>query len=336
MIVEILNQIDTLTQDFIFNGYQNIVSAYEPAIIGLIVLAVIVFGYAVLHGWVEMSLAELGKRVLLVGFVLTFALNWDIFSQYIYKLFTDGPSELVSQLLNSMASSTIKDQASFYTALDKYWDSGMYIATQTLAKGSASNWAPIFIGILMTLLTIILMGITLIELAVAKFGLAIFMVLAPLMVPTMLFRATKNSLFNGWLRYLIIFAFVTVFVICALTVGLLLIAKPISDLESVISAGSIPTLQEISPYILCTLISIGLVIKGSLMASGMAGTAADGASAGVNVLVSKFFNKDVSNNVTNYSSNVSNAARHDGNISNTVIHDSGRGEEGDYSNRPDM
>lgn len=291
MIVEILNQVDTITQEFVFNGYQGLVSAYKPAIFGLVILAIIVFGYALLHGFVEMSMAELGKRILLIGFVLTFALNWGTFSSYVYDLCTKAPNQIATTLLQSIPNTPFHDQGGVNLALDKYWDSSMFIASQTFAKGGISHWSPFLIGFLMILLTFILAGIALVELIMAKFGLAIFMVLAPLIIPTLLFKATKEALFDGWVKHLITFALIPIFITAGLALGLLLMASVMNNLDSMVEAGTIPTMQQVAPYMLYSIATIGLLMKASVMAVSMAGGFALSMAAGTAALATRFYKK---------------------------------------------
>lgn len=277
MIVGLLNQVDSICSTFVFHGYQNLVNAYSTAIEGLVCLSIIVFGYALLQGLVELSMTEVSKRVLTIGFVLALAMKWGVFSEYVYALFTNAPSEIAGHIVQSIPGVSFNNQASANAALQQAFYDGMSFVNAAWDRGSYHNIAPYWWSIVLFVVVMALTGIALIELVVAKFGLAIYLVLAPLTIPCFLFQATKSSIFDGWLKHLITFAFIPIFIICALALGLMLMSAADTRIQQDIGSDLL-TFTDLAPYILYAVITTGLVIKSTAMAASTAGGLAMGVS----------------------------------------------------------
>lgn len=285
MIVELLDKVDRISQQFVFNGYQQLADTYAPAIYGLVALCVIVYGYAVAQGWVSLSLAETSKRLLTVGFVISLALDWGIFSKYVYNLFTNAPNEISSILIKAIPNSHYSDVSGINSALQQAWYDGISFVAALWDRGDWHHWFPFFWAIVIFLLVLLLVGISLIELIVAKFGLAIFLVIAPLTIPMVLFKATKEVIFDGWLKHLVAFAFVPIFVTSSLALGLTLLSDSVIDIQKAISA-DILTITATAPYVIYIFVCIGLVVK----ATHMAASIANGFTAGMTPYVARAVN----------------------------------------------
>jgi len=269
MILELLDNIDTISQQFVFNGYQALVNAYAPAIYGLVVLCVIIYGYAVILGWVCLSLAETSKRLLTVGFVLLFALNWGTFSTYIYHLLTEAPNEIASILVKAIPHSNYTDVSGINSALDQTLFDGVGFVSALWERGAWNHLFPYVCGLVIWLLVLLLIGIALIELVVAKFGLAILLVISPLAIPMMLFKTTKEIIFDGWLKHLVGFALIPVFVFSALALGLSALASTVDNMQQAIDADKL-SIFDIAPYSIFAVVCIGLLVKATHMATSIA------------------------------------------------------------------
>lgn len=269
MIVDLLNKVDEISSGFVIHGYQSLANHYAPDIYALVILSLMVFGYSVATGWISLSLPEVSKRILLVGFVLEFALNWGTFSTYVYDFFTQAPNELTDKLIQSMPHSIVIAHG-VNGALQQAFYDGIGYGVAIMDQATALHWTPFFCGCAVILLANLLTGIALIEIVSAKLGLSIFLVLAPVIIPTLLFKALKEMLFEGWIKHLITCAFVPIFVTTALALGLSLLANSSTEIASSVKADSI-NISHMMAYILSMIVCIGLVIKAMHMATSMAG-----------------------------------------------------------------
>lgn len=270
MIVSVLSQVDRLSQHFLLGGYQRLANDAAPAIYALMLLGLILYGYSVATGWLEFSLAEFSKRAFTVGLVLLFSLHWGMFSSYVYDLFTQVPNDIASHLIQSLPASSDATASGIHSALQQAWYDGMDIVVALWDRGTLYHPTPFLLGAMIWCLVLIMVGMAVLELIVAKFGLAIFLVLAPVMIPTYLFRPTKEMLFDGWLRNLIGLSLIPIFITSALTLGLILFASVTADIQHAIQQDTL-AITQIAPYAIYTVVCIGLLMQATQMASSIAG-----------------------------------------------------------------
>lgn len=268
MIIDLLNKADNITQQFVMDGYQHLASTYSPEVHSLAALCVIVYGYAAIQGWVSLSLAETLKRLLLIGFVIEFALNAGTFTKYVYDFFTAAPNEIATEVINSIPSA-IHSTDGVNGALEQTWYDGIKCVFAMFDHGGLNHPLPYLWGVFVFILVLLQVGIALVELILAKFGLAIFLVLSPLVIPTLLFKATKEMLFDGWLKHLITFAFIPVFITAALALGLVLLSSAAGSVKAAVDNDTM-TITVIVPYLIGSFVCIGLLIKAAHMASSLA------------------------------------------------------------------
>jgi hypothetical protein len=74
------------------------------------------------------------------------------------------------------------------------------------------------------------------------------------------------------------FAFIPIFITCALAIGIILMAKISQEMHGLIAANKPISLTQLAPYALCSIATIGLLIKASFMASSMANGFATGSA----------------------------------------------------------
>lgn len=268
LLLNLLNKADVITQQYIFAGYQRMADVYAPSIYLMIGLSVILFGYAVANGWVALSLPEASKRLLGMGLVVLFALNWGTFSSYVYALFVDAPNEIANTLIQAIPGGAYHDGSTINTALEQAWYSGWDLSASLWKMGGISNLFPLVWGFVTILTTVIMVGIAFIEIIGAKFGLSIFMVLTPLVLPLSLFSVTKGIV-ERWFNSLVTFAFIPLFVINALALGLTLLSDSTVDIQTAMTNHTL-TIAQAAPYVIYTIVVSGLLLKAAHMASHMA------------------------------------------------------------------
>lgn len=287
MIQEILTTTDTICQTFVFNGYANLVSAYTPAIISLVCIAIGILGYAILNGWVQLSLAELSKRVLIFGFVLTLSLNWSFFSEYVYDFFTNAPNEIATHIIESIPGANYSSQNAVYTALETAFNEGIGFGLAAIDRASIpSNLTPILWGLSIWISTIIFTILAVGELVFVKCAMAIYLVLAPIIIPTFMFPTAKSMVFDGWLKHLVAFSLVPIYLMCAIALSLLLMSTEMNAIQGAINNDSV-TISTFAPFMIYAGIAIILVISAAFLAVSMAG----GVSVGISQKMSGFAGK---------------------------------------------
>jgi type IV secretion system protein VirB6 len=261
-------------------------------------LAITFYGYAVLNGWVSLSMAETTKRLLLISFVISLALHWDFFSLYVYNFFTNAPNQIASHIISAIPGSLVSDQTSVYNALQQAFYEGIGFGNASWEHGSIpSNCLPYIYAIIIYILSFLIAAISVVELIASKLVMAIYLVLAPIIIPLLLFPATKALVFDGWLRHLVTCALIPIYIMSTIALSLMLMAAPTSNVQSAISSDAL-TLTNIGGYILCLLVVLFLTLIATHMAVSTAGGASTSLSHRLENLSAKAWNK-----LTNFKDN---------------------------------
>ncbi len=273
MITSLIQTTNNICNQFIFDGYSSLAQTYSSAIYGLVGLSVTLFGYAIINGWVSLSMAEISKRLLLIGFVVSAALHWDFFSEYIYNFFTNAPDQIASHIISAIPGTQVNDDTSVYNALQQSFYEGIGFGNATWERGSIpGNCLPYLYALGIYLLSFLIAAISVVELIAAKFVMAIYLVLAPLIIPLMLFPATKSAVFDGWLRHIITCALIPIYTMSTIALSLLLMSEPATNVQNAINVDSL-TLTNIGGYILSLIIVFCLLLIATSMAISTAGGA---------------------------------------------------------------
>ncbi|CAM4400345.1 MAG: hypothetical protein LEGION0398_MBIBDBAK_00229 [Legionellaceae bacterium] len=271
MILNALTLVDSVCKDFVFRGYEAIVHTYTSAILGLATLTLAVFGYMSSLGYIKTPIPELITRSMKVGFILSFALINQYFANYIYNLVTIAPNEMAGTLIHAIPNANIGDVHTAGEALQKAFYETIRLGNAVAEEGSFHNMSPFLWGWFIKLIGIFLAVVALLELIVAKFGLAILLALTPLALAMLFFESTKSALFDGWLRHVIGFALTPLFVLCTIALILLMMSQSLVDMTHAVDADRLE-LKSFMPYILYGMIGIGMLYRASALASTIAGS----------------------------------------------------------------
>ncbi len=273
MITSLIQTTDNISNQFIFAGYSSLVQTYSSAIYALVGLSVTFFGYSIVNGWVSLSMAEFSKRLLLIGFVVSLALHWDFFSEYVYNFFTNAPDQIASHIISAIPGTQVTDDNSVYNALQQAFYEGIGFGNATWERGSIpSNCLPYAYSLVIYFLTFLIAAIAVVELIAAKLGMAIYLVLAPIIIPLLLFPATKSAVFDGWLKHIITCALIPIYIMSTIALSLMLMAAPTTNVQNAVNSDSL-TLTSIGGYILCLIIVFCLLLIATHMAVSTAGGA---------------------------------------------------------------
>ncbi len=197
-VQDTLDQIDTAISGYasgVFGTFSGPIAGVLQAM-GLVGLAFIAVNSLTM--WVPIRVSEYTKWGVRYIIITAVATSWAQF-QPIYDIVTNTPGSVGAELLGATGApnlNTALDQ--MITGLFDFSDraaeeSGMFSISLT----SVLVWV---VGALMACVAIIVTGI-------GKIGLAMSISLAPIFIPTLMFKATGN-LFESWVRFTIGFALI--------------------------------------------------------------------------------------------------------------------------------
>ena len=205
--------------------------AFISAIRALLVLYVVIQALAFMLGMVKTHQAELVTRLFKVGIISVLISDsaWEFFNGYLFVFFTDG-AESIAQMITK---STMLDENgnSKYLLPDEYKSIAvfdiiinMFFSQAFIAKmfalftgGITTPFAPFIIYGTVIILKAIFVSVKLYLLATIFTSLLI--VVAPIMFPFMLFKAT-NDIFQAWLKQLISNAMLII--VISITIGFMM------------------------------------------------------------------------------------------------------------------
>lgn len=262
---------DGVTQSFLSQTYPAIAGAISTPIYFAAILYWVVFGYKVYAGYAPMQWKDLLAKIVMTVSVFG-TLNWGGLAQIVYNAFVS---------FMEGAAATVMAGKPTAQMLDALW-SNVDSVSKTLRQANLYQIAMILDGLLLFVMNCVLFVIALVYMTIAKFGLAVTMVLCPLFIGFLMFPETRQWFIN-WVSKMLTFCFMYILVIAIVRLGFLAFGDAID------SAGN--AAQAISPDFVSSeqtaqlVIVEGVLILFMLGVRGWASALAGGASSSTGTLI---------------------------------------------------
>ena len=262
VITDLFNNIHQMLNNYTDQAFHALSSALAAPLGVAISLYIVLMGFSISQGFVEMKMKELVSASLKMAVVYTAAMNWEWVNEYFIALI----SSVVTDVSNVMVSVGDGDiTASLHGGISD----GLQIALNRIANlaqdysstGSMTNIIPYFYATLIAVLGAIVVVIASAEIIVATILMALFFGLTPLMVTFYLFSPTK-SFFERWLGGVTGEGMVIIFV--SAMVGMVLVMIGWVFPADLPDKSSLNLTTIIAPVIVC-LLSIFLLLKAASM-----------------------------------------------------------------------
>ncbi|MGZ5198281.1 MAG: type IV secretion system protein [Telluria sp.] len=209
---------DGATVGFLRQTYPAIAHAIEWPIYWAATLYWVLFGYKVYAGYEPIRWNELLARVVMTCAVFS-TLNWSGLAGRIYGFFTS---------FMDSAASTIMAGKSTASMLDALWNNVGEVSA-LLQNVNGYQIGMILQGFGLFMVNNLLFMVAVVYMTVAKFGLAITMVLLPLFVGFFLFPQTRQWAMN-WLSMMLNFCLIYVLVIAIVRFGYFAFGDAINEI----------------------------------------------------------------------------------------------------------
>ncbi|MGO4395877.1 type IV secretion system protein [Variovorax sp. M-6] len=260
---------DGMTRAFLAETYPALASAVATPVYLAAVLYWALFGFKVYAGHSPLQWKDfLAKAVMTAGVFA--ALNWGGLAQLIYDAFVSFMESAAATIMAGKPTAQMID--ALYSNVDA--------VSRQLRTANFYQMSLLFDGFALFLANCILFVIALVYMTMAKFGLAITMVLLPLVIGFAFFEQTRHWVTN-WLNVMLTSAFIYILVIAIVRFGFLAFGTQIeaagADARANLAANNSQTGELL--IIECVLILFMLGVRG--WASSLAG----GASTSTGTLV---------------------------------------------------
>ena len=265
MFESLLDATDTAIGAFIFDAWNNFIVAGRPWVLLMSVLFVVITGYLMLTGRLSLSLSELFPRIVKWLAVITIVLNFDAMIILLFNLFTNVPEAVATSLANIGGET----EGGINGSVGLVWSQGMAAAQNIFAEAGLTTWSPIIFGILVLIVTLLAVVYITFLLMLAKLAVAVLLGLAPFFIVLYIFDATR-PVFEGWLRQLISFALIPVFLYGLLAL-LLSMMNTMSQEMLEATANGVWGITHVGPYALVMVVSLLLSTQVMGWAAGVGG-----------------------------------------------------------------
>ena len=267
----LISHVDSIILGFVQGSFGSLTATIQILWRLMFIVFIAVYGYKVIISG-RFSASDLVWHCFKIILLLVIATEWDTFFLFVYNMATDLPADISGLLIAAAADnigSGANDESSANQALSTFFDRGMTVSSKLLEGAGWSDFGQYMYAGLVWFGTIGLTGYSTMLIVLSKLAVAILLAVGPVFILLLVFANTK-SLFEGWLRTLLNYAIVPIFVYALLALILMLIEQPLTILEQNSNTNS-NLLSYIGPFLLTAIVSMLLLSQILNMAASITG-----------------------------------------------------------------
>ncbi|MDH5722999.1 MAG: type IV secretion system protein [Alphaproteobacteria bacterium] len=262
----LLTNIDATILGYVQGSFGNLTPIVSILWTSMFIVFIAFYGYKVIISG-KFLLSDLWIHCFKIIAIFILATQWNAFSIFILDVVTNMPSDIAGQMISAAATGP-SDVTSANTALGLFYEKSMTVAT-TVSQGAGWNISVIISSWAIRLCALALTAYALMLIVLSKIAVAVLLAAGPVFILMLIFMQTR-SLFEGWLRTLLNYALIPVFVYGILALLLALLVQPLAILEANASV-SAQVMTYIAPFMLISVVSVLLLAQVMNLSSGIAG-----------------------------------------------------------------
>lgn len=269
---DVFTYVDAVTTQYFTNGASAVAGALQSTAYNLLMIYVILWGWAMLRGMIQEPVTDGLARVLKATFIVAFATNSALYASDIANFLYDWPPAFAGVLSGQAATNTTQ-------LIDHIAASGLDLASQAWQTASLANLGGYVISAILFVMTLAVTAIAATIIISAKFGLALLLAIGPVFILMMLFEPTKHW-FGQWLNSVITAGFTIVLVSMAAVMIFKFYGAAFDGASANAAAnGGVVSLTDIAPATVAGIIAVFFMLGIPHLAHGLGG-GASAASAG--------------------------------------------------------
>jgi len=197
----------------------------------MFIVFIAVYGYKIMISG-RFSASDIIVHCLKIIVLLVLATDWNTFFLFIYRMVTDMPSDLAGQIMQGASAGfgSAADPVTVNTALSQFYARSLHVASLLLEGASWSQTGLYLYAFLVWLGALVFTGYAMMLIILSKLAVAVLLAVGPLFILLLMFTNTRK-LFEGWLRTLLNYALIPVFVYVLLAILLTLAESPLRYME---------------------------------------------------------------------------------------------------------
>ena len=251
-------------------------TAAEPAVLAVATLALVVIGYLMLTGQLSLSAGQFFPRLFRWVFLLAVLLNMPALFPWAFSLVTAVPAAVAVFLL---AGGPVTDEAGVIGLIEAVMTAGIDAASQIWTEASFYDISSHVLSGMLLLTGLVLAVLAAVLLMVSKLGVGILLAVAPFFLLLRLLDVGKG-LFEGWLRQLLTFALIPIFVYSLIALNFSILTTAHMQLTAAAATSDGVTFTVAIPYLLIAIVNMILLTQVMGWAGGVGGGIALAVSAG--------------------------------------------------------
>lgn len=281
-VKSIIDQTEAATQAYVLNVWTAFDDQAGPLIIAVATIALAVTGYLLLTGQLGMRVPDLLPRLVRWAVIVTLLLNMPQVYTLAYDLVTLVPTQIAQFLLTLAPRSPDEDQV--IGMIESVMEAGIDSAGRIWQDASYFSLTPYIISSLLLVTALLLAIVATVLLVLSKLAVGILLAVGPFFLVFRLLDVGKG-LFEGWLRQLLTFALVPVFVYSLIALNFAILEESHLQLTAATAPGAIVTLTTVVPFVLVGIANLVLLTQVLSWAGGVGGGIALAVGAGAAVQV---------------------------------------------------
>ncbi len=218
---------DAANYALVHTGYTALYDYLIPVVITAMGCALIVLCIQAAWGGVNAPISALLQKCLKWGAMSALVLSWGHFDVWLYKVFTNGPADMGSMLIDAIKGTAAgSDNTSIIDSLGEVLLYG-HIAAEIAYEGGDGWLMPGLLYITILICTYGITGLGFALLMLAKGATALMLFIAPIPLFAFMFDSTRDT-FTRWIQQLLNFLMMTILTTAVLAVfaQMLLLAMP--------------------------------------------------------------------------------------------------------------
>lgn len=267
--------VDGVTTKYFTDGAAAVAGAFQSTAHTLLIVYVMLWGWAMLRGMIQEPVTDGLARVLKATFIVAFATNSALYSSDIANFLYDWPPAFSGVLMGGVATNTTQ-------LIDHIAGSGLDLASQAWQTASLANLGGYVVSGIIFTMTLAITAITGTIIISAKFGLALLLAIGPVFILMLLFDATRDF-FHKWLGVVMTSGFTIVLVSMAAAMVFKLYGAAFDAASAQATAnGGVVSLTDIAPATVYGIIALFFILGVPSLAASLGGgfSSASAAAAG--------------------------------------------------------
>ena len=276
-VQSVVQATDTATRAYVENVWQEFDNQATPLILAVATIALVTVGYLMLTGRLRASSPEFISRLLRWAFIFTLLLNMPGVFTVSYNLVTAVPDGIARFLLAQAPAGGLTE-AQVVGRIETIMQAGMESAEHIWTKAGYLDLSSHVLAGLLLVTALLLAIVAMTLLMLSNLAVGILLAVGPFFLILRLVDVGKG-LFEGWLRQLLTFALVPVFVYSLIALNFTIFTQAQDQLVDATTLNQL-TLTQVVPYVLVGIANLLLLTQVLSWAGGVGGGIALAVTAG--------------------------------------------------------